>query len=255
MFEASHLQYNIVSGYIQIVSDGHHLPAFWAHPDLGGPFPALVLLHDIWGLTPHIRADARRFAERGFYVIAPDLFDGQTADTPEHAQQFTEAVGMKGRAYVLAALRALRTHHKCNGKIGLIGWGFGGQLAIHVGAARDDLRGVVAFYSVPEDISPAELRMMSSPLLAFFGADDPTTPADQIDALRSTLDATDVPHEIVVYSGAGREFFNDARPDAFNEEIAANAWQRALSFLNEHLEVPPPTDPETPDTLAPGQVY
>ena len=52
MFEASHLQYNIVSGYIQIVSDGHYLPAYWSHPEVGGPFPGLVMLHDQWGMTP-----------------------------------------------------------------------------------------------------------------------------------------------------------------------------------------------------------
>ena len=85
MFEASHLQYNIVSGYIQIVSDGHHLPAFWAHPEMGGPFPGLVMLHDRWGLTAHIRAQARRFAEQGYYVIAPDLFKRQTAHTDQQA--------------------------------------------------------------------------------------------------------------------------------------------------------------------------
>ncbi len=255
MFEASHLQYNIVSGYIQIVSDGHHLPAFWAHPEVGGPFPALVLLHDAWGLTPHIRAEARRFAQRGFYVIAPDLFNREIAETPEQAQALSANTGLVGRSYVLAALHALRTHHKCNGKIGLIGWGFGGQLAIHVGSARDDLHGIVAFYTVPEDISPAELRMMSAPLLALFGANDPATPEDQIAVLRTTLATTDMAHEVVVYSGVGRDFFNDALPDSFNADIAANAWARARAFFNAHLEFPTPTDPDTPDTFAPGQVY
>lgn len=255
MFEASHLQYNIVSGFIQIVSDGHHLPAFWAHPEIGGPFPALVLLHDAWGLTAHIRTEAQRFAQRGYYVIAPDLFNRAIAQSHEQAQVLSARVGITGRSYVLAALHALRTHHKCNGKIGLIGWGFGGQLAIHVGAARDDLQGIVAFYTVPEDISPAELRMMSTSLLALFGADDPATPEDQIVALRTTLNATGASHEIVVYPGVGRDFFDDTRPESFNAEAAADAWDRALTFFNTHLDVPPPTGPDSPDMVGPGQMF
>jgi carboxymethylenebutenolidase len=129
MFEASHLQHNIVSGYIQIVSDGHYLPAFWAHPDLGGPFPGLVLIHDYWGMTPHIRTQARRFAELGYYVIAPDLFDRQVATSLTQAHALVEQVGETALSHVTTALHALETHLKCNGKIGVIGWGLGGQLA------------------------------------------------------------------------------------------------------------------------------
>ena len=127
MFEASHLQYSIVSGFIQIVSDGHHLPAFWAHPELGGPFPGLVMLHDHWGLTSHIRTQARRFAEQGYYVIAPDLFNRQMATSPEEAQALIDQVGEVALSHVKAAISALLTHHRCNSKIGLIGWGMGGE--------------------------------------------------------------------------------------------------------------------------------
>ena len=116
MFEASHLQHNIVSGFIQIVSDGHQLPAFWAHPELGGPFPGLVMLHDRWGMTPHIRAQARRFAEQGYYVIAPDLFNRRTASTLPQADALLAQVGEAALPHVITALNALKTHHKCDGK-------------------------------------------------------------------------------------------------------------------------------------------
>jgi carboxymethylenebutenolidase len=238
MFEASHLQYSIVSGYIQIVSDGHHLPAFWAHPELGGPFPGLVMLHDHWGLTPHIRSQARRFAEQGYYVIAPDLFNRQTATSLEQARVLIEQVGEVALSHVKAATSALLTHHRCNTKIGLIGWGLGGKLALQTAVYREDLSGVVLFYSLPDEVSTAELRVLDEPVLAIFGGADPDSPADKVERLRQTLAGSKMNHEVVVYPDAGRDFFDDSRV-SFNADAAEDAWTRALAFFDDHLEVPP----------------
>jgi carboxymethylenebutenolidase len=238
MFEASHLQYNIVSGYIQIVSDGHHLPAFWAHPELGGPFPGLVMLHDQWGLTAHIRTQARRFAEQGYYVIAPDLFNRQTATTLEQAQVLTAQLGEVALSHVKAAISALLTHHRCNGKIGLIGWGLGAKLALHTAVYREDLSGVVLFYSLPDEVSTAELRVLDEPVLAIFGEADADNSAEKVERLRQTLAGSAMNHEIVVYPDAGRDFFDDSQA-SFNADAAEDAWKRALAFLDQHLEVPP----------------
>ncbi len=238
MFEASHLQYSIVSGFIQIVSDGHHLPAFWAHPELGGPFPGLVMLHDHWGLTSHIRTQARRFAEQGYYVIAPDLFNRQTATSPEEAQALIDQVGEVALSHVKAAISALLTHHRCNSKIGLIGWGMGGELVLRTAVYREDLSGIVLFYSLPDEVSSAELRMLDEPVLAIFGEADPGCPAEKIEWLRQLLAGSAMSHEIVVYPEAGRDFFDDSRV-TFNADAAEDAWKRALAFLDQHLDVPP----------------
>jgi carboxymethylenebutenolidase len=235
MFEASHLQYNIVSGNISIVSDGHQLPAFWAHPELGGPFPGLVLLHDAWGVTAHIRAQARRFAEQGYYVIAPDLFNRQGFDSVAEAQERMAHMGGVAHAYLVAALNALRTHHKCNGTMGIIGWGISGELALRAAILRDDLGAVVTFYAVPQDVTPAELRMMTTPLLVIIGGADPGTPRDQVQALGDVLASVSTEHGVVIFEGSGRDFFNDARAE-FNPEAAEGAWTRALGFLNSHLQ-------------------
>jgi carboxymethylenebutenolidase len=238
MFEASHLQYSIVSGYIQIVSDGHYLPAFWAHPELGGPFPGLVMLHDQWGLTPHIRSQARRFAEQGYYVIAPDLFNRQIAASPEQAQALIDQVGDVALSHVKAAISALLTHHKCNSKIGLIGWGMGGKLALQTAVYREDLSGVVIFYNLPDDVTSAELRVLDEPVLAVFGEQDPGSPTEKINRLRQALAGSEIGHEIVVYPAAGRDFFDDSR-GTFNADAAEDAWKRALAFFDRHLDVPP----------------
>jgi carboxymethylenebutenolidase len=250
MFEASHVQYNIVSGYIQIVSNGHNLPAFWSHPELGGPFPGLVLLHDHWGLTAHIRSEAGRFAQEGYYVIAPDLFDRQVATSPVQAQALVEQAGAVALSHVAAALHALKTHHNCNGKIGMIGWGMGGQLALRTAIARDDLRALVIFYDLPRDIGPDALHC---PLLAIFAGQDPASPAEAVDRLRQALDGPEMAHEVAVYPGVGREFFDDSRAP-FDAEAAADAWRRALEFLNAHLDVSPKEMDERGE-FDPGPVY
>lgn len=253
MFEASRLQHNITSGYIQIVSNGHYLPAFWAHPELGGPFPGLVMLHDQWGLTPHIRSEARRFAEQGYYVIAPDMFNRQIATSPEQAKVLIEQVGEAALSLVAAALHALKTHHKCNNNIGLIGWGMGGQLALRTAATRDDLDGVVTFYNLLGQVLPVVLRSLDCPLLAILAENDPAVPPEMVERLRQAISGTGVAHEIAVLPAVGYGFSDDSHP-AFDAQAAAEAWKRALAFLNDQLDVPP-IKPAPPATLDPGKVY
>jgi len=251
MFEARRLQHHIVSGYIQIVSDGHYLPAFWSHPDLGGPFPGLVLLHEYWGLTPHVRSQARRFAEMGYYVIAPDLFNGQTADTEIQAQALMNQVGETMVSHSAAALHALKSHNRCNSKIGLVGWGMGAQVALRTALVRDDLRALVLFYGLPEQVMMAELRMMACPMLAFFAAQDPDIPSEMVAKLRETVQQVNNDNEVVVYPDVSRGFFDDSRP-SFHPVAASDAWNRALEFLNTRLEV---SEPPQTDIFNPGRVY
>ncbi len=236
MFDSRRVQHQITSGFINIVADSHYLPAFWAHPELGGPVPGLVLIHEAWGLTAHIRTLVRRFAEFGFYVIAPDLFDKQTAKTADEAASLQQQLGEAGLSRVNAALRALETHHRCNGKMGLIGWQYGGELALHAALHRTDLLAVVAFYARPDDylvMMPAD----ETPILAFYGADD--TPPETIDRVRAALAQSPGKGEVIVYTGARTGFFNEDGPN-YNPQAAADAWPKMLDFLCDRLETPGP---------------
>jgi carboxymethylenebutenolidase len=253
MFEASHLQHNIVSGYIQIVSDGHYLPAFWSHPDLGGPFPGLVMLHSEWGLTPTVRSQARRLAQQGYYVIAPDLFNRQIATSETRARELIAALGAVAQSWVTATLHALQSHHKCNRTVGLVGWGFGGLLALRTASLRDDLDVVVSLYGLPEDFKPTELLLLTCPLLVLLGEDDPANPPALVTRLRQAMANSDLPHDLILYPGVGRNFCDDSRPE-FAPDTADMAWSRLVEFLHAHLD-PGPHPDHRPDAFDPGDVY
>jgi carboxymethylenebutenolidase len=234
MYETRRVQHRITSGFINIVADSHYLPAFWAHPELGGPFPGLVLIHEWWGLTAHVRTQVRRFAELGFYVIAPDLFDGQTAHSAEQASILRQQLGEAGLPRVSAALRALETHHRCNGQMGIVGWQLGGELAFHAAIHRTDLKAVVTFYARPDDylvMLPAD----ETPILAFYGENDATVSSEMVEKMRDALAKSPGHGQVIVYPGATTGFFNDELP-TYDPEAAADAWHKMLDFLYDHLE-------------------
>src|SRR4051794_7234846 len=211
MFHSRLVQHRITSGFINIVADNHYIPAFWAHPEIGGTFPGLVLIHEWWGLTPHIRPQVRRFAELGFYVVAPDLFNGKTASNADEALALRQELGEAGPPRVSAALRALETHHRVNGKLGVVGWQLGGELALHAAMHRTDLRAVVAFYARPDDY----LLLMNAdetPLLIFYGDHDDTCAPEMLERVRNALGLSPAKGEVVVYPGATTGFFNDDLP-------------------------------------------
>ncbi len=230
MYEIKRVQHRITSGFINIVADSHYLPAFWAHPELGGAFPGLVLIHESWGLTAHIRTQVRRFAELGYYVIAPDLFDGQTARTPTEAQTLRDQLGEAGPPRIGAALRALETHHRCNGQMGVVGWQLGGELAYHAAMHRTDLKAVVSFYASPDEFLPM-IPADETPILAIYGAND--APAS-LDRLRDALAKSPGKGQVIVYPGVATGFCNEDEP-TFQAPSAAEAWHAVHDFLSAHL--------------------
>src|SRR5690606_26977209 len=94
VYDPRHVEYSISSGHVQIVmDDGQQFPAYWAHPNVGSRMPGIGLLHDWWGLTDVVRRMVHQFAQLGFYVIAPDMFDGRVATTPKEAMELIQGVG------------------------------------------------------------------------------------------------------------------------------------------------------------------
>ena len=234
IYEPRQVEYAIIYGNISIVLDGGGaLPAYWAHPDLGGTFPAIALIHDWWGITALERRLAHLLAQSGYYVIVPDLFNGQVATTPEEALALVRALGEQGYGYVNTALQTIENHVRSNRSTGVIGLGMGGSLAFEAAIKRSDLEAAVALYGFPQRYL-GRFSALQAPLLAMFGSKDPYVRPKAIARLRRELAAAAVEHDLVVLEGASRNFFDEAH----SASAGAIAWQKTTEFMARLLHGP-----------------
>lgn len=234
IYNPTRVEYTIINGRVSVVADdGTVIPAYWSHPDLGGAFPAVCLVHDWWGITVTDRRIAHLFAQLGYYVLMPDLFHGATAVNPAEAMDLVRRYG--GRAYRLVdrALRVLEKHNRTNGNVGVVGFGMGGSLAFEAAIQRPDLEAAVAFYGLPGRYW-GKFKDARAPILAFYGSSEPVVKPDEIERLRAELVESNLPHEVIILKGAARAFFHDGVTGA-KDDPDVIAWERMLVFLDRHV--------------------
>lgn len=239
IYNPSHVEYAIISGHIQVVTDdGKQFPAFWAHPRLGSKFPGVALIHDWWGINDTIRRLANWFAQMGYYVIVPDLFNGKVATTPKEAMALVETLGETGYPHVHASLSVLEQHHLGNHDVAAIGLGMGGSLAFEAAIVRDDLEASVAFGGFPQRYL-GRFKNARTPILAFYGSSEPHIKAVVIDHLRAELAQSRLgqAHQVEIISGVEHDFFGDQLTEAQAEQGRV-ALSKTLSFLEKYLKGP-----------------
>ena len=233
------------SNYISItVADGTHMQAYAALPSGDGPFPALMLFQEAFGVNAHIKDLAERFAKEGYVVVAPELFhrtapEGFTAayndfaSVAPHMQALTEA-GME--ADVQACWHWLQTNDSViKEKIACTGYCMGGRVSFLANTILP-LRAAVSYYG--SRIAPDLVKRAASlhaPMLFCWGGLDKHIPQEQIDAVTGELKKENKPYASIVFSYADHGFFCDAKP-AYNPEVATEAWALTLSFLKAKLQ-------------------
>ncbi|MCS6870932.1 MAG: dienelactone hydrolase family protein [Anaerolineae bacterium] len=237
LYETPFIQHRITGGYIRIIDGTQGLPAFWAHPQIGGTFPGLVLIHGERGLNNQIRMRVRRFAELGYYVIAPELF-GATFNTNDLATR-RAALRKGGDSAVLSALQVLRTHNRVNGRLGVVGWGAGGEVALRVALKQPELRAAVIFGGNPQPYL-SELHSDQAAILAFYGDDDPEVPPATLNQMWKELAQSKARWQMIIYPNVANDFKDEESP-RYHPYYAADAWRRCTEFLHELLEPPAPT--------------
>lgn len=202
-----------------------------------GRGPGLLVLQEWWGLVDHIKELADRFAAAGFVALAPDLYRGEQATTPDDAQRLLMALDMpqtasalRGGAEYLRGLDAVSPR-----KVGAIGFCMGGQLALYAATAHPDvIDAVVDFYGIFNPKVPVDLSALRAPVQAHFGEHDTSIPRARAESLMADVAATGVHAETYFYD-AGHAFFNDTRAAVYNSDAAALAWARTLEFLRQSL--------------------
>ena len=222
-----------------VVIDGQGVNGYYAYPqDATEPLPGILAIHEWWGLNENIEAMARRLAGEGYQVLAVDLYNGETADTPEAAQQLVQEVAnnpFAAEANIASAYSFLATEKQAS-QIGSIGWCFGGSWSLETALLfPKELDAAVIYYGGQiGEATTEELSTLEMPILGIFGAEDSSIPLQTVSEFESTLDELGKEAEIIVYENAGHAFANPSGQN-YVPEAAERAWTQTEEFLNEHL--------------------
>ena len=213
------------------------IKGYFAQPASAGKHPVVLVIHENRGLNPYVEDVARRFATNNFMALAPDgltSVGGYPGDDEQGATKFRQVNGPKMFEDFVAAAQWLKDRPDSTGKLGAIGFCFGGgivnQLAVRLGSG---LNAGAPFYGGPP--GDADVPKISAPMMLHYA--DPTKDTgigQRIPAYEAALKANGKKYQLFVYEGANHGFHNDTTP-RYDEAAAKLAWQRTLEFFNQNL--------------------
>ena len=238
----------LVAGEVKIPVKGGEIPAYRAMLASGGPFPTVLVVHEIFGVHEHIKDICRRLAKLGYFAVAPLLYsrEGDVASISDVQQIISKVVAKVPDSQVAADLDATVAWAKSTGnadtaKLGITGFCWGGRQVWLYASHNPALRAAVAWYG-PLESPPSELRpknpldlgsQINVPVLGLYGGKDMGIPPAQIEQMRAALKAAGKPSEIVIYPDAGHGFNADYRP-SYNPQAARDGWKRMQAWFKDH---------------------
>ena len=199
-----------------------------------GRLPGILVVHENRGLNPHIEDVARRIALEQYVAFAPDALTplgGYPGDEDKARELFAKLDQDKTRQDFVAAVAFLTKRPECTGKVGVVGFCYGGGIANLLATRIPELRAAVPFYG---NQPPAEdVAKIKAPLLVHYAENDDRINAG-IPAFKAALDANHVRYEMFTYPGTQHGFNNDTTP-RYDKAAAALAWQRTMDFFKKNL--------------------
>lgn len=202
-----------------------------------GPFPALVVIHEWWGLNDWVKQQAQMFAQHGYVTLAVDLYRGQVANDPEMAHELMRALPQdRGVGYLRSAVAYLKTRKdvKAN-RLGAVGWCMGGSFAMQLAVAEPALRAVAINYGALET-EPDQLKKIHAAILGNFGAMDRGIPPDDVHAFAEQMAALKHPVDVKIYPDAGHAFQNPNNKTGYRAADTSDADQRMFAFFHRTLQ-------------------
>lgn len=204
-------------------------------PSGDGPFPALMVIHEWWGLNDYIKNQSDMLANAGYVALAIDLFGKDTTDMNEAMKMVKSLDQQAATDQEVSAANYLRAQPFVKSdRVGGIGWCFGGAQCLNLAINDPKLRVAVIYYGPPVT-DPAVLSKIRARIIGFYGEADQSIPMSRIKEFRGALKLAKVKADIITYKGAGHAFANPTRGPAYNPEAAADAWTRTLHFLDKFL--------------------
>ena len=210
--------------------------AFVAWPAGTKGAPAVIVIHEWWGLNSQIRDIARRLARQGYVAIAPDLYHGKVAEDPETAHTLVRGLDEdRALADLDDAVRWLRAQGRtAKSRLGVVGFCMGGGLAEQFALHEPSVAAAVMYYGRPET-HREKLALLKAPLQGHFGAEDQGIPPDTVAVFRAALATAGKIAEIYLYPGAGHAFMHEGR-QSYHADAARQAWTRTLAFFQKYLK-------------------
>ncbi|NJM96411.1 MAG: dienelactone hydrolase family protein [Phormidesmis sp. RL_2_1] len=223
--------------------EGQSITGYLAQPETleaenqaSEPLPAIITIHEWWGLNDNIKAMTRRLAGEGYTVLAVDLYSSKVATDPAEARDLMRTV-MDNPGWAqenLFQASQFLTETYSAPAIGSIGWCFGGNWSLRTGLLLDGLDAIAIYYG-QLILSAEALDGLDMPIIGFFGADDSSIPVQDVENFESILANLGKTADIHLYPGVGHAFANPSGQN-YNAEAAEDAWQKTTAFFATHLK-------------------
>jgi carboxymethylenebutenolidase len=218
---------------VDFPSNGGTTHGYLATP-ASGKGPGVLVIQEWWGLVGHIKKVCDRFAAEGFSALAPDMYHGQTASEPDAAGKLFMALNIGQAEKDLRGAAAYLAQHSSTGKLGVVGFCMGGQLALFAGTLNPGVGAVVNFYGIHPNVKP-DYSKLSGPVLGLFAEKDGFVTPQVARDTDAAIKKAGKQSEITIYPNVDHAFFNDERPDAYNKAAADDAWRRTLAHFRQNL--------------------
>ena len=201
-------------------------------PSGSGPFPAIIVIHEYWGLNDWVKEQASKLADQGYVALAIDLYRGKVATTPDMAHEIMRGVPEdRAKRDLHAAFEFLASQPNVKkDRIGSIGWCMGGGYSLDVALQEPTLAADVINYGhLATDLDA--IRKINAPVLGLFGAQDHGITPDDVKKFGTTMDQLGKKIDVKIYDDAGHAFENPNNKDGYRAADAADAWKRTVEFL------------------------
>lgn len=216
--------------------NGNEISGYLAKPKgAEGDLPALIVIHEWWGLNDNIRMMTRRLAGEGYVALAVDMYNGKVAETPDSAGTYARSVEQEPALDNLNQAYGYLTENQNATSVGSIGWCFGGGWSLQTALAMPEKIEATVIYYGRLVTDKDRLDKLTMPILGIFGAEDEGIPPSAVKEFEAALNDVGVQNSIHIYDGAGHAFANPSGRN-YVEKAAEDAWIKTTAFFEEHLK-------------------
>ncbi|MFO7278169.1 MAG: dienelactone hydrolase family protein [Pseudomonadota bacterium] len=224
------------TGYVTYRSAVGEVRAYRARPKGAGKLPAILVIHENRGLNPHIEDVARRAALAGYFALAPDglsVAGGAPRDQEAARDLFAKTDPARIAGDIIAGVPYLAKHSECTGRVGVVGFCYGGGLALRCAVEAEGVTAAVGFYG--RVLPSSDVPRLKVPVMLHYAGND-TRINEGIPEFRKALDAAGVAYSINMYPGTEHGFHNDTSAARYDPAAARLAWQRTIDFFDHYLK-------------------